>query len=175
MANVVYEGENVLKYELDGPTEPLGSNENDRYCKSINGEAPDEVELWDRNDPGPEGCCEPLVMSSAKKPLKVDGQLQVDGRVENPVGIFNPEFGVYSKKPVVADGKPVTPGQYDTSGLTDTASYWIGTPDGNPIPLTLQATPSPDDPTEEIMVLGVRRRRRVGELIPNDIFDAGKY
>ena len=175
MASVIYEGTNVLKYELDGPTEPLGSNENDRYCKSINGEAPDEVELWNRNDPGPEGCCEPIVMSSAKKPLKVDGQLQVDGRVENPIGIFNPDFGVYSKKPVVAEPKKVDPGTHDVSGLEDGASYWMGTPDGNNVPLTLHATPSPDNPLEELMVLGVRRKRAYGKLIPNDIYDAGQY
>ena len=176
MANVTYEGTNVLKYDIKDPSEPLGSNENDRFCKSINGEAPDEVELWDRNDPGPEACCDPPVMTSAKKPLKVDGQLQVDGRVENPVGIFNPDFGVSSKKPIV-----VTPAEVDTDmsipsedqlDVENKAAFWIGEPD-QAIPLKMTAISAPDQPDEVLLIPAHRIRRKSNRKA--GVWDAGTY
>lgn len=178
MANVQYEGTNVLKYNIDGPSDPLGSNENDRFCKSVNGEAPDEVELWERNDPGPPyaNCCPGPVMTSASKSMIVDGQLQVDGRVGNPVDILNnPDFGVYSKKPIVAENRVVDfsgDGDFDTNSLEGTAAYWIGTPTGA-IPMTMTRVRDGDD-SFELLVPAVRRKKVLGPL-PNDIMDAGHY
>lgn len=178
MANVIYEGENVLKYNIDGPSDPLGPNENDRWCKSVNGEAPDEVELWDRNDPGPEGCCgPPLAMTSAKKSMIVDGQLQVDGVTGNPVDILeNPSFGIWSKLPMV-----VTPGPVDFPDTADSraevhegeAAFWIGTP-SEAVALRMTAISDPDNSDSTLLVPATRIKRNP-RINPIDSWDAGTY
>ena len=197
MANVTYEGDNVLKYELDGPTEPLGPNENDRWCKSINGEAPDEVELWDRNDPGPEACCgPPLAMSSAGKPMKVKGQLEVEGMTGNPDAIMNRSFGMYSMKSMSAEPTAAVPTSVPGGAASveytwndkwnhTVAAYWVGDPgvSGEPgvpdrpdtaVPMVFHAVAAPDDPLSEIVVMGHRRKRQfTGNA--SDTWDAGTY